>query len=206
LSQQYPSAEPEGEWEERSLLPKGPVRYVLSAGVILIIIGVIWLLEGGNNPFSSAAKSSSISVGGTGAIPKIGDKAIDFTLEDLSGKKVKLSDFRGKVVLINFWASWCPPCREEMPALQAVYQDKQSENLVVLAVDIQEDSDTVSRFVQKLGLTFPIAMDTEGEVTEAYGIDSIPSSFFVDKSGTIRAISIGAMTKETILKNLAKAS
>jgi thiol-disulfide isomerase/thioredoxin len=122
--------------------------------------------------------------------------APDFAVQDLAGKQVKLSDFRGKVVFLNFWATWCPPCRAEMPSMQRVYE-KYKDKIAFMAVDMQEKKDKVAPFVQKEGYTFPIYLDERGAAAMMYGIQSIPTTFIVDKQGNIAAAAIGAREWDT---------
>ena len=116
---------------------------------------------------------------------EIGQTAPDFELTTLDGKTVRLSEFRGKGVLINFWASWCKPCRDEMPAIQRVYERHRDKGLEVLGVNIAETGVTVDGFVRHLDLTFPILLDQNREVTQMYGIGPIPSSIFVSPEGKV---------------------
>lgn len=118
---------------------------------------------------------------------EIGEEAPDFELKTLDGKKMKLSDLRGKGVLINFWASWCAPCRDEMPAIQEMYDKYQSHGFEVLAVNIAESEVTAGAFARQLDLTFPILMDRERDVVRLYRVGLIPSSFFVDPEGKIHS-------------------
>ncbi len=136
--------------------------------------------------------------------PKVGRLAPDFTLLDLEGNSVTLSDFRGKTVFINFWATWCPPCRAEMPEIEAVYQKYKDKDVVVIGVDLLEDADIVRQYVEKGGFSWIFVFDTTGEVADKYAITAIPSSFFVDKEGVIQAVNIGAMTKRAMESQLAK--
>jgi peroxiredoxin len=126
---------------------------------------------------------------------EVGDKAPDFQLQTLDGKVVKLSDYHGKVVLINFWATWCQPCRTEMPDLQKVYESWRGRGLEVLAVNIAETPVAVQAFKKELGLTFPILLDSQKEVTKLYKVGPIPTSFFVDESGKIIRIFQGQMNR-----------
>lgn len=125
-----------------------------------------------------------------------GQKAPAFTLPTLDGGTTSLADHNGKRVLINFWATWCPPCRAEMPAIQRLYERYRGQDFVVLAVDFQESEDVVRPFVQELGLTFPILLDETGDVARDYRVLGLPSSYFVDREGTIRQVHIGAMSEE----------
>ena len=124
----------------------------------------------------------------------VGTAAPDFELLQRDGTPIRLSDLQGKVVVINFWASWCPPCRDEMPALQAIAQEYADQGLVVLGVnttytDSREDA---LEFIDTLGLTFPILFDETGEVTEkAYGVFGLPVTFWIKPDGTIHLIKVG---------------
>jgi peroxiredoxin len=116
---------------------------------------------------------------------EIGRTAPDFELTTLDGGSIKLSELRGKGVLINFWASWCKPCRDEMPAIQRVYDRYKDKGLEVVAVNIAEPDVTVNGFVRHLDLTFPVLLDRDREVTRLYGIGPIPSSIFVSPDGKV---------------------
>ncbi len=136
---------------------------------------------------------------------RIGGRAPDFRLSDLDGQSVALSGFLGEPVLVNFWATWCPPCRIEMPHLQAVFEEWSSDDLVLLSINTGEDASTVRQFMQDNGYTFPVLLDIDAGVSEKYHIRSIPASFFIDRDGVIRDAVIGAFTsKEAIERYLAK--
>jgi peroxiredoxin len=123
--------------------------------------------------------------------PQAGFAAPDFTLDTLAGQSVSLPGLRGQAVLINFWATWCPPCRAEMPAIQQVYEQYRDRGFTVLAVDLQEDDAQVAAFVEELGLTFPILMDRDGTVAAQYRVKALPSTFFVDREGVIQEVTLG---------------
>ncbi len=137
--------------------------------------------------------------------PEIGHPAPDFILSDIEGNTFRLSDLRGKVVFINFWATWCPPCRAEMPEIEAVYQEYKDKDVVVVGVDILETRDEVIQFVQQGGYNWTFVLDTTGQVSASYKITAIPTSFFLDTEGIIRAVTIGAMTKRAMEAKLATA-
>ena len=122
------------------------------------------------------------------------EKAPDFTLKDLEGNTVSLSDYIGKNVYINFFATWCPPCRDEMPEIEKIYQKYKDEGIVVLAVDLGEDRDTVKSFIEENKYNFKVLLDSDQNVAEQYNITSIPVSVFIDKKGNIAAKQVGAMT------------
>ena len=130
--------------------------------------------------------------------------APDFTLATLDGSTVRLADLRGKVVLLNFWATWCPPCKAEMPdldALQRIYGE--SQGLVVLGINLQEDAGTVASFVQERNLSFPVLLDTDGTVTSGlYQVRPLPTSFIIDRQGYIRDVWNGQIAREAMLARL----
>jgi len=119
-------------------------------------------------------------------------KAKDFTLEDLKGSAVSLRDFEGKVIFLNFWATWCPPCRIEMPDMEKLWQKFKDEDFVILAVDLRERKDKVSSFVKENGYTFPVLLDSGGEVANTYGITAIPTTYLLDPRGRIVGKALGA--------------
>jgi thiol-disulfide isomerase/thioredoxin len=141
------------------------------------------------------------STGGPTTAPQEGFTAPDFRLTLLAGGELALSDLRGKVVIVNLWASWCPPCRAEMPALQEVYEAYRDRGLEILAVNTtyQDSQSAAARFVQEYGLTFPVPLDQTGEVSRSYRLRALPTSFFIDRDGVIRSVVIGGpMSKTTI--------
>jgi peroxiredoxin len=112
--------------------------------------------------------------------------APDFKFPGLDGKMVSLSDYKGKVVLVNIWATWCPPCVEEMPSMEKLYQKFKGENFEILAVSIDEPGlKAVAPFMKKSSLTFPALIDSEGTIKTVYGITGIPESFIIDKQGIL---------------------
>lgn len=125
---------------------------------------------------------------------KIGVKAPDFEVKNLAGETVKLSDFQGKKVLLNFWATWCPPCKEEMPDMENFYKQA-GDDVVILAVNIDPQYD-VNKFVTEMGITFPILLDEKDEVNSMYQVLTIPTTYFIDEEGIIRHKYISAMTED----------
>jgi peroxiredoxin len=142
---------------------------------------------------------------GLEAAPEIGHPAPDFTLNDLNGNEVSLSDLRGKVVFLNFWATWCPPCRLEMPEMEELYQEYKNEDIVIIGVDLVEYASSVRSFVEENGYNWIFVIDTTGEVAADYMVTGIPASFFIDKDGIIRALQTGAMSRFTMKAKLAEA-
>ena len=116
-----------------------------------------------------------------------------FTLPDMDGEMQSLEDFRGRVVMLNFWATWCPPCRREMPSMQRLYEKYRERGLTVVAVNQFEDPDLVFEFAGRLSLepTFPILFDRESRVSEQYGVKGLPTTYLLDKAGRIQFRAIG---------------
>ncbi|MBN1837460.1 MAG: TlpA family protein disulfide reductase [Spirochaetales bacterium] len=128
---------------------------------------------------------------------KEGTAIVDFELEALGGQSRSLSSFKGKVVFLNFWATWCGPCRHEMPSMERLYQRLKDRGLEVVAVNLQEDAKAVERFVSEHGLTFPILLDRTGRVGATYGARSIPITYIVDRDGFVVAGTIGTREWDT---------
>ena len=127
--------------------------------------------------------------------------APEFHLKNLDGQIVSLSDFRGKPVLINFWASWCQPCREEMPYLQQVYDEWTGKGLVLLTIDIGETPAAINKFLAENNLSLPVLLDSDKQVGQEYGITGIPETFLIDKNGIIRKKQIGAYPDKKSIEN-----
>jgi len=119
-------------------------------------------------------------------------KAKDFTLEDLEVSAVSLKNFQGNVVFLNFWATWCPPCRVEMPAMEKLWQKFKQEDFVILAVDLRERKEKINSFVKTNGYTFPVLLDSMGAVANTYGIRAIPTTYLLDPEGRIVGKALGA--------------
>ncbi|MGP4066996.1 redoxin domain-containing protein [Halobacillus sp. B29] len=131
-----------------------------------------------------------------------GQEAPDFTLQTLEGEEVSLSDYRGEKVMINFWATWCPPCRAEMPDMERFYQN---EDIVILAVNLTETESglkEVQEFRDEFNLSFPILLDKKVEVANKYQINPVPTSVFVDEDGKIDSVMLGAMNYDMMLQRV----
>jgi peroxiredoxin len=127
--------------------------------------------------------------------PQVGQAAPNFSLTNTDEKKMSLQELRGKVVVVNFWGTWCDPCREEMPRIQLMYEKYKDNGVVVVGVNIGESRVTAKGFADRLGLTFPIVLDHDRSVTlNQYKIGPIPTSFFIDKQGVVRYIYTGPMS------------
>jgi len=123
-------------------------------------------------------------------------KAIDFKLKDLDGKELSLSDLIGKKIFLNFWATWCPPCKSEMPEIEKLYQETKDSDLIIVAVEIGEPLSTVKPFINNNKYNFKVLLDTDQSVASKYGISAIPASYFIDKSGNIVSKNLGAINLE----------
>ena len=122
----------------------------------------------------------------------------DFELEDLNGNKVKLSAYKGKKVFLNFWATWCPPCKAEMPDIEKLYQETKDTDLIILAINVGEDKKTVENFTSKNNYNFPVLLDAKGEISQLYQVSGIPTSYFVDSEGYLDDGTSGAITFESM--------
>ncbi|GAB4501711.1 MAG: TlpA disulfide reductase family protein [Anaerolineales bacterium] len=149
----------------------------------------------------SRAPQNSLSAGKIPA-PQAGFTAPAVELPDLNGNPVRLADLRGQVVLLNIWATWCPPCRAEMPAIQRAYEAYRAQGFTVLAVNstVQDDAAKIAPFLAEYGLSFPVLLDEKGLVTRTYQINSLPTSFFIGRDGLIREVIVGGPMDEALLK------
>ncbi|MBI4496282.1 MAG: TlpA family protein disulfide reductase [Chloroflexi bacterium] len=168
---------------------------VLALGVIASALLLAWPTrpEAGTGP--ETASTADVA-------PRTGALAPDFQLPTLDGASASLQEYRGRVVLINFWATWCAPCRAELPDLSRAYQEWQDQGFVVLAVDVSEPESAVRQFTLEIPLPFPVLLDTDGSVTERYRVTGLPTSFFLDEDGVIRGVFMGAVNHGTVIKKL----
>ena len=156
-------------------------------------MGIFCLLLGCDSGYSESSFADAPSSHSVASRPSKGFPAPDFRLRDMHGKAVSLSDFKGKVVLLNFWATWCGPCRVEMPAMEALYRSMQSKGLEIVAVSVDQQGTAVTRpFQEAMGLTFPILHDQDYEVGLIYGARTLPMTFAIDRRGIIRQVVFGS--------------
>ncbi len=162
---------------------------------------LVFLLGGGWIQISRVPSAESAD-GTPPPSPREGFSAPDFTLELLGGGAVTLSELRGRPVVVNLWASWCPPCRAEMPAIERAYQDLKDEGLVVLAVNTtyQDSEAAAAAFVAEFGLTFPVALDRNGAVSSRYQLRGLPSTYFIDRDGVVRSVVVGGPMSEGLIR------
>jgi cytochrome c biogenesis protein CcmG, thiol:disulfide interchange protein DsbE len=130
------------------------------------------------------------------SLPKLGTAAIDFNCQDLKGQTWSLDKVRGKVVLLRFWADWCPYCRYEMPVIDKYYRKLNKEGFLVLAVNVKQSAEVALAFTAQLDVTFPVPLDPDGKMAKRYGVYAIPTNFLIDRQGIIREILIGEVFRE----------
>jgi cytochrome c biogenesis protein CcmG/thiol:disulfide interchange protein DsbE len=148
---------------------------LMAAGILALVFSVVWMQSAKYEPLT------------------VGKQAPDFTLPDLNDREVRLSDYRGKVVFLNFWATWCKPCREEMPSMEVLYRNFEKDGLVILAVSIDRvtTKKDIPPFVKSLNLTFPILIDSWGQTDKRYKLMGVPETYIIDQQGVLREKIIG---------------
>ena len=169
-----------------------PLVFVL-VGVALVLISAGAILLG---------RSSGSTEAGVSVAPRVGQRLADFALTDLDGQTVRLSDFAGRPVLINAWATWCPPCRAEMPDLNAYYRANRERGFVILAVNAGESRELAAGFVDEMGLEFPVLLDSDYALMDRLLIDNYPTSILVGADGLVKTIHIGLFRPEQMEKEI----
>src|SRR6266540_2381591 len=163
---------------------------MIMIGVGFIFLGIVLFIS---------LTSSQASPQEYTAIPvEVNYPAPDLRLNDLRGKPVSVKDYLGKVTLVNMWATWCPPCKAEMPTLEAFYKKYKDDGFMIVGINDGEAPHVVASFVQDFGLTFPIWLDQQYLSEKAFKTINLPSSFVIDRNGTIRLMWIGAISKEAL--------
>jgi peroxiredoxin len=167
----------------------------LAIGIVLVA-GVSWLWAG-----RVPAAEPAAGANGLPPAPAVGHPAPDINLTTVTGDTFALSSLRGKPVVLNFWATWCPPCREELPAFQAASQ-RYAGQVDIIGVNQVEPAAGVAAFAQRFGLTFPIPLDTNNDVSRRYAVRGLPTTFFIDRDGIIRHIENDSLTEATLAQAL----
>jgi cytochrome c biogenesis protein CcmG/thiol:disulfide interchange protein DsbE len=169
-------------------------RHFKILSFLVLVFGIIWIGV-------SASLPGGVSERGIQA-PQEGFSAPDFTLETMAGDIITLSKLRGRPVLVNLWASWCAPCRSEMPAMEKIYQEYANKGFTILAVNTiyQDNMADVSTFVEEHDLSFPILLDRDRTVAIQYQLQALPSSFFINRDGIIQEVVLGGPMAEALLR------
>jgi cytochrome c biogenesis protein CcmG, thiol:disulfide interchange protein DsbE len=181
------------------------INPVLLLFLIFPILGIVAALAIGGQRTGNAGTLLPPVVGYTPNRSLVGNPAPDFTLQSPDGKSIQLSTLRGRWVFLNFWATWCPPCRQEMPTFQRLLDGgfgPAQDRVTVLAVDLLESADKVNTFMNELDLSIPVALDSDGAVNRLYGVIQLPVTFVIDPAGNVRYEQIGEMTPELLQKYL----
>jgi peroxiredoxin len=207
----YPEPEPA---VERRFSPQAALRsLVLPLAVLALIVGGLWYWQSrgedrSDSPYGPVALPEARNTTNEEPSPEEGRVGPDFVLERLGGGQQRLSDLQGKPVLLNFWASWCGPCREEMPAIVEQYARYKDQGLVVVGVNLQEADGKIEEFTTDFGIEFPVVIDRSGEVAETWRIggafDGLPSSYFIDEHGVVKAVYNLPLTEDSIAEGLAE--
>ena len=173
--------------------------------VIIAIVGVIWWLEardnGGTSPITGEEYGvrdlpAALVPSGADVEADVGSLAPDFLLENVAGTESRLSDFRGQPVVLNFWATWCIPCRQEMSQFVQAYDEYKDEGLVIVGLNMQEGRAVIEPFAEERGIEFPLLIDRDGEVGDEYRLLGLPTTYFIDSDGVIQSVFTGPLEDE----------
>lgn len=174
-------------------------KYLAIAVLIGLVIWGFYSVQANPNPNTTSTNSTQqqqLTVG-----LEVGNLAPDFELQSLEGNPIKLSSLKGKKVILNFWASWCPPCRLEMPDMEKFYVDQKNKGIEILAVNLttaEKSRDDVTTFMKANSITFPVVLDDKGKAGQLYNVSSIPASFIIDSQGVIQRKIVGPMTYDSM--------
>jgi cytochrome c biogenesis protein CcmG/thiol:disulfide interchange protein DsbE len=182
----------------RKSRPNSKIQAMLVLGMGLVLLGMAAFIVWPRGPATSDASASSSSL----TMPvAVNYAAPDLVLSDLDGVEHALTDYRGQVVLVNLWATWCPPCKAEMPTLEAYYQAHQTDGFVTFAVDDGDPADAVAAFVDQYSLSFPVLLDPTYQASDrAFKTRNLPSSFVIDREGNVRLRWVGEIDRATLEK------
>jgi len=161
--------------------------YILTVAILLLAAGWIWVMR------EKTPSTTTEQI----AFARPGFLAPDLTADTLEGSTVTLSSLRGQPVLVNVWASWCLPCRTEMPAIEKIFREYSAQGLQVLTVNAtnQDELTNVNNFIQENRLTFPVVLDSRGVVSDLFQVRSLPTTFFIDKDGVIKGLTVGSISE-----------
>lgn len=185
---------------------------VLPLGIIAVILGGLWYWDarGDSQSASDAYGVVELPVDKNptdrSPAPEVGRAGPDFLLERPEGGTLRLSDLQGQPVILNFWATWCAPCRAEMPELVAAYAQFRDEGLIIVAVNLQETNGQVLDFAEEFGIDFPIVVDRDGELKDVWRlggpVDGIPTSYFLDETGVVQDLFLGPLTEDGLTERI----
>jgi peroxiredoxin len=176
-------------------LPVPETRRRKIGATVGLAVGILVLVAAGVAMWGSGQSGSS-------GRPIAGQAAPDFTLDLLDGSTITLSELRGRVVVVNFWATWCPPCEDELPDLQTIWEDYQAEGIVLIGVAFDEGEPAVQEMAARLGVTFPLGLEAEDSISAAYGVTGMPETFVVDQEGRVVYVHVGPVTAEELRPEL----
>ncbi len=188
----------EHEMNEKSRRPRSAAWLIFGGGFLIGLIMMFLIIGGNRQRNSQGAVILNLDEADVVTLVQVGKPAPPISAQTPDGETIELSDLKGKVVAINFWATWCPPCRAEMPAFQAAYTGQENSDFVVLAVNVGETGEQVQEFVDEFGLTFPVVLDSSEEIANAYGVKGLPVTVWVDSEGIIQNQHIGLLTSNLI--------
>ena len=186
---------------------------VIVVGLVMAVVAGFLYFSGNSGSGGSSdtgnipdglAVATLVGIKNSGAQPSQGKPAPNFGFQYADGSSYTLADFKGQPVIVNFWATWCPPCRREMPGLVKAYETYKDDGLMIIEVDVAEPPKTVAKFVQEYNMTMPVVLDQRQEVTRLYRTDSFPTSFFIDKDGVIQVRWVGYLPEDQLELNLKK--
>jgi len=181
------------ELKKKTVPPVGMIT--MGIGIILIGIAALFLMPKADAVASAEEEYSSVPM-------PVEYDAPELALENLAGEPESLTDYHGQVVLVNLWATWCPPCKAELPILQEYYEDHLAEGFVILGIDSQEKPETVETYITTTDVSYPIWIDEAGEAGKAFSSYSLPTSFVIDREGTVRLAWTGAISKSMLEKHV----
>ena len=190
----------------RGLTGRTIARYAAVAAIVLVVGGIFVVRDvlPRLNPTVYGVLDRQA------ARPKIGVRAPDFVLQEAgSGREVRLSDYRGRPVVLNFWATWCGPCRAEMPELEQTHLKRGpggANDLVILGVNYRESSDAVTFFENQVGVSFPLVLDRKGDVADQYGAQGLPATYFIDREGIVRYVTLGPVNGDPLAEGVRAAA
>jgi peroxiredoxin len=182
--------------------PRAATWLIFGGGFLVGLLMMVLILGGNNQPNAQGVTVVNLDDSVSAALVQVGKPAPPISAQTPDGDTLNLSDLRGKMVAINFWATWCPPCRVEMPALQAAYTGRANGDLVVLAVNVGEPASQVQDFVDEFDLTFPVVLDPSEEIANTYGVKGLPVTIWVDSEGIVQNQHIGLLTDDLIERYL----